>query len=61
MLRAICSFKYYINSFRKIRVALPGQGAAAARAALPVPFIASSVFVRPNNGIARFSEAGLLE
>ena len=34
------------------RVALPGQGTAAARAALPSPIRVCSIFVCPDNGMA---------
>ena len=37
---------------QEIRVALPGQGTAATRAALPIPVSVCSIFMCPNNGMA---------
>ena len=36
----------------EIRVAIPGRGTAAARAALAIPISVYSIFVCPNNGMA---------
>ena len=45
-------FWYFFVPLMEIRVALLWQGAAAARAALPIPISVCSIFVCPNNGMA---------
>ena len=57
-IKCVCCFCFFMMvsvlpcRLGEIQVALIGQGTAAARAALPIPISACSIFLCPDNGMA---------